>query len=118
MADILLGVCYRPPNQDEEVGAVFYKRLAEVSQSLALFLVGDLYLPDICWKNNTAEREQSRRFLECVGDNFVRQLVSEPSRGGASLDLLFTNREQVRGGVVGCHLGLSDHEMIRVPGSR
>ena len=32
-ADILLGVCYRPPNQDEEVGEVFYKQLAEVSQS-------------------------------------------------------------------------------------
>ena len=30
-ADILLGVCYRPPNQDEEVDEVFYKRLAEVS---------------------------------------------------------------------------------------
>jgi len=28
-ADILLGVCYRPPNQDEEADEVFYKRLAE-----------------------------------------------------------------------------------------
>jgi len=41
-ADILLGVCYRPPNQDEEVDEVFHKRLAEVSQSLALVLVGDI----------------------------------------------------------------------------
>jgi len=40
-ADILLGVCYRPPSQDEEADEVFYKRLAEVSQSLALVLVGD-----------------------------------------------------------------------------
>ena len=63
-ADILLGVCYRPPNQDEEVNEVFYKRLAEVSQSLALVLVGDFNLLDICWKYNTAERKQSRRFLE------------------------------------------------------
>jgi len=31
-ADILLGVCYRPPNQDEEVDETFYKWLAEVSQ--------------------------------------------------------------------------------------
>ena len=28
-ADILLGVCFRPPNQDEEADEVFYKRLAE-----------------------------------------------------------------------------------------
>ena len=112
-ADILVGVCYRPPNQDEETDEVFYKRLAEVSQSLALVLVGDFNLPDICWKYNTAERKQSWRFLECVGDNVLAQLVSEPTRAGAPLDLLFTNREGLVGNVVvgGC-LGLSNHEMI------
>jgi len=52
-------------------------------------------------------------FLECVEDNILTQLVSEPTRGGASLDLLFTNREGLVGDVVvrGC-LGLSNHEMI------
>jgi len=64
--DILLRVCYRPPNQDEEVDEVFYKRLAEVSHSLALVLIGDFNLLDICWKYTTMERKQSRRFLECV----------------------------------------------------
>ena len=45
-------------------------------------------------------------------DNFLTQLVSEPTRGGASLDLLFTNREGLVGRVVvGGHLGLSGHEM-------
>jgi len=28
-ADILVGVCYRPPNQDEETDEVFYEQLAE-----------------------------------------------------------------------------------------
>ncbi|KAK4828567.1 hypothetical protein QYF61_027657 [Mycteria americana] len=113
-ADILLGVCYRPPNQDEEADEAFDKQLARVSQSLALVLMGDFNLPDVCWKYNTAERKQSRRFLECVeDDNFLTQLVSEPTRRGASLDLLFTNREGLVGDVVvGGHLGLSDHDMI------
>ena len=45
--------------------------------------------------------------------------MNEPARGGASLDLLFTNREGLVGDVVvGSRLGLSDHEMIRVLGSR
>jgi len=79
-ADILLGVCYRQPNQDEEVDEVFFKRLAEVSQSLALVLVGEFILPDICWQYNTAERKLSRRFLECVKDTFLIQPVSEPTR--------------------------------------
>ena len=49
-ADIMVGVCYRPPNQDDEADEIFYKQLGEVSQSLALVLVGDFNLPDVCWK--------------------------------------------------------------------
>ena len=30
-ADILVGVCYRPPNQDEETDEVFYEQLAEAA---------------------------------------------------------------------------------------
>ena len=75
--------------------------------------MGDFNLPDICWKYNTAEKKQSRRFLECVEDNFLTQLVSEPTRAGASLDLLFANREGLVGDVVvRGHLGPRDHEMI------
>ncbi|PKU41370.1 adaptin ear-binding coat-associated protein 1 [Limosa lapponica baueri] len=112
-ADIVVGVCYRPPNQDVEVDDIFYKQLGEVSKSLALVLVGEFNLPDISWAQNTAEREQSRRFLECVGDNFLTQLVREPTREGALLDLLFINREGLVGDVtVGGRLGHSDHEMI------
>ncbi|KAK4815791.1 hypothetical protein QYF61_007231 [Mycteria americana] len=92
-AHIVVGVCYRPPNQDEETDELFYKQLGEASRSLALVLVGDFNLPDVCWKYNTAERKQSRRFLERVADNFLTQLVREPTREGAPLDLLFTNRE-------------------------
>ena len=62
--------------------------------------MGDFNLPDICWKYNTAERKQSRMFLECVEDNILTQLVSEPTRGGASLDLLFTKIEGLVGDVV------------------
>ncbi|KAK4815696.1 hypothetical protein QYF61_006679 [Mycteria americana] len=111
--DIVVGVCYRPPNQDEETDELFYKQLEEASRSLALVFVGDFNLLDVCWKYNTAERKQSRRFLECVADNFLTQLVSEPTREGAPLDLLFMNREGLVSHVmVGGRLGQSDHEMI------
>ena len=92
-ADIMVGVCYRPPNQDEKADEVVYKQLGEVSRSLAFVLVGDFNLPGVCWKYNTAERKQSRRFLECMEDNFLTQLVREPTRECALLDLLFVNRE-------------------------
>ncbi|GAB0206658.1 hypothetical protein GRJ2_003131400 [Grus japonensis] len=105
-ADIMVGVCYRPPNQDEEADDILYRQLGEVSRSPVLVLMGDFNLPDVCWKYNIAERKQSRRFLACVEDNFLTQLVSETTREGTPLDLLFVNREGLVGDVmVGGHLG-------------
>ncbi|RMC01166.1 hypothetical protein DUI87_22257 [Hirundo rustica rustica] len=43
-ADILLGVCYPPPNQEEEVDNLFYKQLENVSGSSALVLVDNCSL--------------------------------------------------------------------------
>jgi len=75
--------------------------------------MGDFNLPDVYWKYNTAERKQSKKFLECMEDNLLTQLVREPTREGALLDLLFMNREGLVGDVmVGGHLGHSDHKMI------
>ncbi|RMC12029.1 hypothetical protein DUI87_11162 [Hirundo rustica rustica] len=111
-ADILLGVCYHPPIQEEEVDNLFYKQLENVSGSSALVLVGDFNLPDTCWELHTAGRRQSRKFLECMEDNFLSQLVGEPSRGRTMLDLLFANRDGLVGDVVvGGRLGQSDHEI-------
>ena len=57
--------------------------------------------------------KQSKRFLERVQDSFLTQLVREPTRGGALLDLLFTNTEGLVGDVkVGDCLGQSDHEIV------
>lgn len=53
---------------------------------------------------------ESRKVLsEYVEDNFLMQVVREPTRGGALLDLLVTNREGLVK-VRSC-LGQSDHEM-------
>ena len=112
-ADILVGVCYRPPSQDEETDEVFCEQLAEAARSPALVLMGDFNFPDICWEYNRAQKKQSRRFLECMEDNFLMQLVREPTGGAAPLDLLFTNREGLVGDVeVGGCLGQSDHDMV------
>ena len=46
-------------------------------------------------------------------DNFLMQLVREPMRGAAPLDLLFRSREGLVGDVeVGGCLGQSDHDMV------
>lgn len=57
----------------------------------------------------------SRRFLESPEDIFLTQLMREPTRERAWLDLLFVSREGLVGDkVVGTCLGHSDFEMIEV----
>ena len=85
------GVCYRSPNQDEETDEVFYKQLTEVAQSPALVFLGNFIFPDTCWKYNITHKKQPSKFLEHMEDKFLAQLARETSRGGALLDLLFTN---------------------------
>ena len=40
--DIIVGVYYRPPHQEEEVDEAFYRQLQAASQSLALVFMGNL----------------------------------------------------------------------------
>ncbi|PKU34212.1 dtw domain-containing protein 2 [Limosa lapponica baueri] len=95
--DITVGVCYRPPNQEDRADEALYRQIGPASHSQALVLMGDFNHPDICWKNNTEGHKQPRRFLECVDDNFLLQVIEEPMRRGATLDLLLTNKEGISG---------------------
>ena len=92
---------------------MFCKQLAEVVQLPVLVLMGDFNFPGVYWEYNTVQKKQSRRFLECMEDNFFLQLVRQPTRGGAPVDLLFANREDLVGDVeVGGSLAQSDLKMI------
>ena len=51
---ILVSICCRLSNHDEETDEAFYEQLAEAVQSPALVLMADFSLPDRCWKYNTA----------------------------------------------------------------
>jgi len=62
MGDFIVGVYYRPPDQEKEEDEAFYKQLKAASQSQALVLLGDFSHPDISWKDHTARHIQSTRF--------------------------------------------------------
>ncbi|GAB0204465.1 hypothetical protein GRJ2_002912100 [Grus japonensis] len=75
--------------------------------------MGDFNHPDICWRGNTAEHKQSRKFLECSDDNFLHQVIEEPMRRGAMLDLVLTNKERLVEDVkLKGSFGCNDHEMV------
>ncbi|GAB0203081.1 hypothetical protein GRJ2_002773700 [Grus japonensis] len=111
--DTIVGVCYRPPDQEDQVDEAQYRQKGEVSPSQALLLTGDFNHPAICWRDNTARHKQSRRFLECIDDNFLLQAIQELMRRGAMLGLVLTNKEGLVGNVkLKGSLGCSDHEMV------
>jgi len=57
--------------------------------------MGDFNQPDISREDHTARHIQSRRFLQSIDDNFLIQVVEEPTRKGALLDLVPTNNEEL-----------------------
>ena len=57
---------------------------------------------------------QSRRYLECIEDNFLSQVIDSPTREDAILDLLATTRSELIGDVsIGGILGCSDDALVR-----
>ncbi|GAB0182655.1 hypothetical protein GRJ2_000730800 [Grus japonensis] len=111
--DIIVGVCYRPPNQEDQADEALYRQIGAASHSQALVLMGDFNHPGICWRDNTARHKQSRRFLECIDENFLLQMTEEPRRRGAMLDLVLTNKEGlVANWKLKGSLGCSDHKMV------
>ncbi|KAJ7407514.1 hypothetical protein BTVI_63030 [Pitangus sulphuratus] len=100
-------------DQENRVDEVLYRQVSAASHLQALLLMGDFNHPDICWRDNTAGHRQSRRFLECIDDNFPLQEIEEPTRRGAMLDLVLSNKEGLVGNVkLKGSLGCSDHEMV------
>jgi len=93
IGNVIVGVYYRPPDQEEEADEAFYRQLQVASQSKALVFMGDFNHPDISWEDYTARQAQSRRFLQSIDDNFLMQVVEKTTRKGALLDLVLPNKE-------------------------
>jgi len=111
--DIIVRVCDRPPDQEDWVDEALCRQIGAASPSQALVLMGDFNHPNICWRDDTAGHKQFRRFLDCVDDNFVLQVIKEPMRRGAMLDLVLTNKEGLVGNMnLKGSLGCSEHETM------
>jgi len=113
MGDIAVGVYYRPPDQEEEVEKAFYKQLKVASQSQALVLMGDFNHPELNWEDYIARHMQLTMFPQSTDDNLLMQVVEEPTRRGALLDLVTVNKDGLAEDVkAGGSLGCSDHAMV------
>lgn len=54
--DIIVGVCYRAPNQEDDVNESLQKQIGVASRLPVLVLLGDFNHPDICWRNTCTNK--------------------------------------------------------------
>ena len=110
---VILGLVYRPPSASQEINSSLWQEIDRASRYRQTCVIGDFNFRNIDWNLMVGNRE-SEEFLKVLQDNFLKQLVTEPTRGNNILDLILTNREEIINQVdVGGKLANSDHCEIR-----
>ena len=107
-----MGVLYKPPNSNLTVLEDLQNSLSNITTT-DIVLFGDFNLGEIDWANNRSLRNSEHHILlfDIIQDNFMHQLVNEPTRDQNILDLvLTTNVDLINNFVVGEHF--SDHNSI------
>jgi len=119
---LIVGSLYRSPSNTSDqqmcdIRAAIDSAVAHC-KTPTLWLGGDLNLPDIDWEKNCVSgnrypKSVSQLFLDKVNDIGTQQMVTEPTRGDALLDIFLSNRPDL----VSCSTvipGLSDHDIVLV----
>ena len=110
-----ISVTYRPPGQNHELDTAMYNILHRSLQNNESLILGDFNLPHIEWQSLSGVERESHSMLEFLEDNFLTQLVSEPTRENSILDLVIASQDHLINKVtVGEHLGSCDHKVVRV----
>ena len=119
---VLIRAYYKPHKADLESIASFEalkKSLTLVNQTnSAVWLLGDLNLPEIDWNNLIPSPECGhptfyRDCLEVLDDCLLEQMVTSPTRGQNILDLFLTTNPTLVDNV-SITPGLSDHDIVLI----
>uniref|UniRef100_K7EZM4 Endonuclease/exonuclease/phosphatase domain-containing protein n=1 Tax=Pelodiscus sinensis TaxID=13735 RepID=K7EZM4_PELSI len=89
------------------------REIREATKIENSIIMGGFNYPHIDWIHVTSGREAEIKFLNGLNDCFLEQLVQEPTRGEAILDLVLSGvQDQVQDITVTGPLGNSDHNII------
>ena len=93
----VFGVFYRPLASDTRCLEILQKNLEHQTPQADIILVGDFNLKDVD-RNNRLMLNISvdyELFSDILSDNFLSQMVLQPTRGNTILDLVLTNNSDV-----------------------
>ena len=69
--DVVVAVCYIPPDQEKETDETLFRQLEKASPSQALILMDDFNHLDVCWNSNTAGGKKAQyiwNVLKAISD--------------------------------------------------
>ncbi len=91
---VVLGVQYRPPNLRREDPSSMLQEINRACRKKNVCLLGDYNFRRIDWESVVGDLE-SEDILKVLQDNFLKQVVTEPTRGDNILDLVLTSNENM-----------------------
>ena len=92
-----------------------YRVLRQSLNNNDSLILGDFNLPHIDWATLSGTESESHRMIEFLEENFLSQMVSEPTRQNNILDLVITTQDNLVSNVkVGEHLSSCDHKLVRI----
>lgn len=115
---------YRPPDASlEEFKEMlfFIQKCINENEPHEVTVMGDFNFPNINWsdksiKRTTLEKSDSAEiFLEFLDKNFLSLFVNKPTRMYNTLDLIFSNGNEIIANVSSEKTELSDHNYVEVP---
>ena len=86
---LLIGICYRPELAGQQCIEKICSSIDSVD-SQDMILVGDFNFRDIQWNTGEATSRASQQFVSTLQDNFLTQMIREPTRDKYINDLLIT----------------------------
>ncbi|XP_072361026.1 uncharacterized protein [Scyliorhinus torazame] len=108
-----MGVMYRPPNSGQDQGHKMHHKIESACQKGKVTVIMGDFNMQVDWVNNAASGPKEREFIECLQEGVLEQLVMEPTREQAILDLVLCNEpDLIKDLKVREHFGGSDHNVV------
>ena len=108
----LVGCCYRPEVAEDFMLTKICNSINSVDTENVV-LTGDFNFRNINWNNLSSTRDVESRFIDCILDNSLTQIVDEPTRKKNTLDLIFIGDvSTVQTIKVKSKFGGSDHNAV------
>lgn len=111
--EMTVGICYRSQTASREEVDCLYRDIKFFGGHRDVVIMGDFNYGEINWVGNLGNSKGGQELLDLVGDCFLHQVVTKPTRGKRILDLvLCSDPNTVVDLEVTCPVATSDHNVV------